>query len=389
MSKGQYFTTNSELQNIVFSLCKNKGKTLEPSAGPGFLVDFFKSKGKLIDVAIEVDETLKFITDGITIMNFFDFQSKDLFDTILGNPPYVKYKDIEERFKIKSTYNSLNLYLYFIEKCFYHLNYLGGELVFIIPRDFFLNTRAKSIRNLLWHNGTITDVIDFQEKKLFKDANPYVIIIRYEKGNFSHLTNYTLGNVTTIKKELLKDDFIRFSSLTNNDNDTLDNYFDIKVGLVSGANKIFESEEFGNIEIICSDFLKTKKKRKFIFSEEGNYSKEVFDYLKGFKQQLMSRKIKSFNDYNWFEWGAVRNLKIMKQNGNAIYVNGQTREQKPFFVEKLGYFSTLALIPKNKTIDLSYWVEKLNNSNKEFIEQNFMVGNKYQFSPKNLSKFIV
>jgi len=384
--RGQYFTTNKELKDKVFKLVKNNGRSLEPSTGIGSLCSYFKENGKNTDIALEIDKNLPFIYQDIKIMNFFDYSTNEKFDTIYGNPPYVKQQLIESKEKINSNYKSLNLYLYFIEKSFYHLN-SHGEMIFIIPREFLTNSRADKIRELLYKNGTITNIIDYQEKKMFNDADPYVIIFRYEKDNFTHKTIYSINEKNEIKNEIFKDGFIKFLDCENNI--TLDNFFDIKVGIVSGANEIFQSDIYGNIEVLCSDFLKTNKKKKYIF-----YQKEIPEnvkaYLLKYKEKLINRKIKKFNEENWFEWGAVRNLNSMMLKGECIYVNSKTRNKKPFFKEKIDYFdgSLLALIPK-KEINIDEWLYVLNNSEEEFKKQGFIVGNKYQFTQKSLSKFII
>lgn len=389
MSKGQYFTKNSKLQKKVFDLCKNKGKSLEPSAGVGFLSKYFKDNARPIDLSIEIDNSLKLIDEQIIFMDFFDYSVKNKFNTIVGNPPYVKYQEIEKLSNIKSSYSSLNLYLYFIEKCFYHLEN-NGEIVFIIPRDFLTSTRAKNIRKLLFENGTITHIIDYQEEKLFNDADPYVIIIRYEKDNHSHITSYEINGKSKEKEEIFSNGFLKY---INKKGFLLKNYFDIKVGMVSGANSIFQNDELGTIDIICSDYITTGKKKKYIFDENNNYSNEVWDYLKQNKTALTNRKIRNFNENNWFEWGAVRNLSYMKKIGKVIYVNNKTRNEKPFFVNDLGYFdgAVLCLIPKTEEVekDIYSWCDILNNSKERFLEQGFLVGNKYQFTQNSLENLYV
>ena len=382
MERGQFFTTNDELREKIFSLCRNNGRRLEPSAGPGYLSSYFNKKEKSVDVALEIDDGLDFVDDNITIKNFFDYPITEKFDTVFGNPPYVKFRYIEDAHKIHSEFSSLNLYLYFIEKSIYHLKD-NGELIFIIPREFLTSSRACGVRKLMHNGGTITDIIDFQERKMFYDASPYVIIIRYEKGNFSYKTKY--DGVT--KKQILIDGFIKFDDGTKKQ--TLDTFFDVKVGIVSGANNIYHNNHLGNIEIICSDFLATQKRKKFIFYE-NDVPTDVLSYLNKNKNRLINRKIKSFNESNWFQWGAVRNLNRMEMKGYCIYVNSKTRSEKPFFKEKVGYFdgSILALYSKDN-IDLDKWVNRLNNSRNDFFEQGMVVGNKYQFTQKSLSKFLL
>ena len=382
MERGQFFTTNNELKKMVFSLCRKEGRKLEPSAGSGHLTSYFNNNGKKVSVALEIDDTINFIDDNIIIQNFFDYSIDEKFDTIFGNPPYVRFQLIEDISKIKSKFSSLNLYLYFIEKSFYHLKD-DGELIFIIPREFLTSSRASVVRELLHNNGTITDIIDYQEQKMFDDASPYIIIIRYEKGNFSYKTKYD----SFIKKQIFIDGFIKFDD--GKEKQTLDTFFDVKVGIVSGDNNIYKNDEFGNIDIICSDFLITQKRKKYIFYE-NNIPSEVMSFLEKKKELLINRKIKSFNESNWFLWGAVRNIKKMRGDGYCIYVNSKTRNEKPFFKEKVGYFdgSILALFPK-KDVDLDKWVDRLNNSKDEFFEQGMITGNKYQFTQRGLSKFLL
>jgi len=385
IERGQFFTKKEELQNDVFNLCINSGRSLEPSAGAGFLCSYFENRNKKIDVSLEIDNSINFIYNDIEIMNFFDYSISEKFDTILGNPPYVKQQLIEDKEKIISDFSSLNLFLYFIEKSFHHLND-DGEIIFIIPREFFTNSRASGLRELLYKNGTITDIIDYQERRMFDDAAPYVITLRYQKGNFSHKTNYTISGETETKNEILQDGFIKF---VNGDSLTLDNFFDVKVGIVSGANEIYQNDTLGNVEIICSDFIRTKKKKKYIFFTK-DFPNDIIKYLEKHKEHLISRRVKRFNEDNWFEWGAIRNIESMTKEGYCIYVNSKTREDKPFFKEKIGYFdgSILALIPKDKFVDIDFWLSKLNNNKKSFLEQGLLVGNKFQLTQRTLSKFL-
>lgn len=388
MSKGQYFTKNNELKKSLYKLCKNTGSIFEPSAGRGDIVSFFENKGKTINYAIELDSSI-IEHSNIEVKNFFDVDIENKYDTIVGNPPYVKQQDIEDKEKIQSSYDSLNLYQYFIEKCYYHLNW-GGEIVFIIPREFLSNTRAIGIKKVLYDNGTITHIIDYQERRMFNDADPYIIIIRYEKGNFSHKTYYEVNGNTYIRNEIYQNGLLKYVSKNG---ESLDNFFTIKVGIVSGANDVFENEEYGNIDIICSDFLRTRKKRRFVFDKNNNYDRDTFKYLLNHKDRLISRKIKKFNEYNWFEWGAVRNIEYMKKQGKCIYVNNKTRNNNPFFVEDVDFFdgSILALFPNTEEIEdnIYEWCDKLNNSYDDFFEQGYIVGNKYQFTQNSLSNFLV
>lgn len=390
IERGQFFTKKKELKELVFNLPKNNGRTLEPSCGAGHLCSYFEDNGKNTDIALEIDKSLNFIYDNVSIMDFFDYSIDEKFDTIYGNPPYVKQQLIENKRKIISfsNFSSLNLYLYFIEKSFYHLNN-NGEIVFIIPREFLTSSRAKPIRKLLYENGTITDIIDFEERRMFDDADPYVIIIRYEKNNYSHKTNYTdAQGITVINDEFFDGNFIKFVDLNG---ERVGDFFDVKVGIVSGKNEVYQNDDIGNIEVICSNFIREGKKKKYIFYEnfKRDAPEKVKEYLQKFKKDLISRRIRTFNEENWMNWGAIRNLSFMKKEGKCIYVNSKTRAGNPFFIEDIGFFdgSVLALFPK-KEVDLKKWVDRLNNE-KELKQQGFLVGNKYQFSQNGLTNYLL
>ena len=394
---GQYFTINSVLQDKIYSLCLNNGPCLEPSAGEGHLVKKLESKYFPI-VALEIDDTLsKICSNYINVIDFFSYSIDNKFTTVFGNPPFLKFREIPINIKnnlpSSSLLNCCNLFYYFIEKSFYHLE-SHGEIVFIIPREFLNSTRATKLRELLYKHGTITNLIDFKEEKLFKNAAPNVIIIRYEKDNLTHITKYETNDIVKSKKERLNNGSYCFSEAQGK---RLSGFFDIKVGLVTGLNKVFERKSKFSIPMICSDYRITKKKRYFIFCDEYtldqiyNTDKYLYIYLLNNKELLLKRKIKKFNESNWYCYGAVRNLKYMRSIGKCIYVNAKTRVQKPFFIDNCSYYdgSMLALYPKHEDIDLAYWCDKLNNSTTEMEKQGLYVNNKFMFTVKTLSDFIV
>ncbi len=69
--------------------------------------------------------------------DFFDYPIFQKFDTIIGNPPYIRYRDIPEatRNKLSSELfdERSNLYLFFIEKSIQHLN--DGGIDFYSTRE--------------------------------------------------------------------------------------------------------------------------------------------------------------------------------------------------------------------------------------------------------------
>ena len=356
---GQVFTPQGIVAQML-TLRQNEGRCLEPSCGNGA---FFN---EIVDcVGIEIDPT--HCPEGAMNMDFFDYPLDEKFDTIIGNPPYVRYQDIspDTKKKLSSALfdERSNLYLFFIEKCIQHLNE-HGELIFITPRDFLKATSSTRLNQFIYQQGTITDMIDLGDRHIFKGFSPNCIIFRFEKNNFSRSTNIT-KRFTYCNGQLL---------FTNNQYPLhFGDIFFVKVGAVSGADKLFESEEYGNTDFVCSYTAHTGKTRRMIYNEKS-------DYLLSFKEQLIKRKIKRFDETNWWMWGRNHYVSVEKR----IYVNCKTRHPNPFFLHPSNDYdgSVLAIFPRNQQINLQVVCAALNRVN--WYELGFVCDGRYLFSQKSL-----
>merc|ERR1711991_1004929 len=101
--------------------------------------------------------------------DFIEVDIKKKYKTIIGNPPFVRTK-------------TGNLYIDFIKKC-YNLLENNGELIFIIPSDFFKLTCASKLLNNMISHGTFTHIYHPHNEKLFENASIDVIVFRYCKNN--------------------------------------------------------------------------------------------------------------------------------------------------------------------------------------------------------------
>src|SRR5690606_33576965 len=112
-------------------------------------------------------------------------EAKQGFDVIIGNPPYVDIKALDnvivkQLFKdYKTAENRINLYSIFIEKGF-ELIKDGGFLSYINPNSILVNSSYTKIRKLLIdHMTTIVKLPD----GVFKDAIVETIIFELRKNN--------------------------------------------------------------------------------------------------------------------------------------------------------------------------------------------------------------
>ena len=357
---GQVFTPTRIVSEMI-GLIQNNGTVLEPSCGNGAFYNQIPGC-----VGIELDKSVA--PQGAIIMDFFDYSLDNKFDTIIGNPPYVRYQDIGDNTKKKLDMSLFdersNLYLFFIYKCIKHLKE-HGELIFIVPRDFLKATSAIKLNQFIYDNGSITDIVDLGDEKVFKGACPNCVIFRFEKDNFTRKTNLT-KNFSIINGQLLFTDRkykLRFSDL-----------FFVKVGAVSGADKYFISQN-GNMEFVNSTTCKTGKTRRMHYNE-------IHEELLPYKNILIKRKIKKYTEADWYCWGR----KYYESDSNRIYVNNKTRNKSPFFYHSCKAYdgSVLAIFPKFEATEeqCEEMAKELNEV--DWNELGFLCDGRYLFSQKSL-----
>ena len=363
---GQVFTPPKVVE-FMLDLCQNTGRTLEPSAGDGaFFAQLRKRRPD--SVGIEIDGRLA--PAGAQVMDFFDYPLNEQFDTIVGNPPYVRFQDVavDTRKKLKSSLfdKRSNLFLFFIEKCIKHLK-PGGELIFIVPREMIKLTAAKKLNAWLFAQGSITHFYETGDVRLFDGATPNCCIFRFEKGRQDR--RMADGRrFTEVDGQLmfLRDDYrVRFSDV-----------FSVKVGAVSGADAIY-AHPAGNMEFVCSKTVETGETRRMLYNIKH-------PHLEKHKTELLARRVREFDETNWWQWG--RAFPISEHP--RIYVNGRTRKAEPFFLHDCNAYdgSVLALFLKNRQIARRDLIECAMMLNKEvdWQELGFVCDGRFIFTQRSL-----
>lgn len=188
---GQYFTPAHVADFMVGLSTVSKGAAvLEPSAGEGVFLQSLGRAGFSNCIGFEVDDSLQnhspfLIYHDSFVSHHFD-QS---FDLIIGNPPYIRWKNLDAALKTeleknalwKKHFNSLSDYLnIFIVKSIELLRE-GGELIFITPEYWMNTTHAESLRNYLVENGRFESIYHFNETPVFDGVTSSVIIFKYRK----------------------------------------------------------------------------------------------------------------------------------------------------------------------------------------------------------------
>ena len=384
---GQFFTP-PHIVDTMWRLKHNHGQILEPASGKNiFLLSPLAQNIPI--TALEIDPSLNHSSNTRHInhinTDFFDYPVSQKFDTIIGNPPYVRFQDIlpTTHKKISAFLKSLqktsspvpspsptffdnrtNLYLFFIYKATLHLKN-DGELIFITPRDFTKATSAKNLNEYLHKTGTITHFQDYGDTKLFHNATPNCAVWRFQKGK----TSPRMADGRTF---LCHEGQLTFSPQKIQTTHKLGDAFEVKVGAVSGADHIYESPH-GNQDFVCSQTRTTGGLKRMIYNK---LSRALLPH----KQTLLQRRIRAFDENNWWQWGR----KYPEREGARIYVNGKTRITKPFFISTAEAFdgSVLALFPKKKIHNLAEICEELNRL--DWRALGFMTGGRYLFSQRSL-----
>jgi adenine-specific DNA-methyltransferase len=373
---GQYMTTSIELQQTVLDFILNKpSRILEPSVGHGNLVDFITSNNKkmLFDM-YEIDDTL-LLLPSISRSNvvYADFMSSSIsttYTTIIGNPPYVRT-------------TTGNLYIDFVEKCFRLLDE-SGELIFIVPSDFFKLTSASKLLNEMMHSGTMTHIYHPHNETLFEHASIDVIVFRYCKNN--QLPHETIYNGQ--KMYLSNNDGLLLFSETNILNVVMfKDMFNIWVGIVSGKEDVYKNAELGNMVVLNGE---NKLEKYICIDKYPCENQQINTYLLEYKQVLIERGIRKMTEKNWFEWGALRNIKRVEQymGQECIYIYNITRREIVAFKGTVGYFGggLLMLMPKNQGMCLTPIVNYLNS---DYFKNNFMFSGRFKLGHRGLSNSFI
>ncbi|MCK6409393.1 class I SAM-dependent methyltransferase [Thauera sp.] len=383
---GQVFTPEPVVRAML-ALRRNHGRVLEPSCGDGA---FLRHLPGAVGLELDPDHC----PPGAQAIDFFAYPEREQFDTIIGNPPYVRFQDIAQSTRTliaRGGYGECldkraNLYLFFIEKCLRHLK-PGGELIFITPRDLLKATSAVKLNRLLFEAGTITDAIELGDARVFQDAVPNCLIWRFEKGLGDRRLRYceigvgddfaaALAVPAWDMRHLIEcaghlmfargDYPLRLSALAF-----------VKVGAVSGADELYADARHGNRDFVCSSTVSTGHTRRMIWSEPGEPPPAV---LAPHKARLLQRKVTRFDESNWWMWGRLHHRSAQPR----VYVNGKTRVARPFFVHPCKDYdgAVMAVFPRRADVDIELFRDALNAV--DWADLGFVCDGRFLFTQRSL-----
>lgn len=276
--------------------------------------------------------------------NYLHLDLSEKFSYILGNPPYIMYREIseDEKIFIRKNYatcdkGKFDYYYAFIEKSLRELED-DGKLAYIIPNSIYKNVYANKLRELI--KPYIKAIYDYTVQKKFPGitiSSNIVVLCKNDESSFSY-TDVLKGEKRNIRKNELGEKWMFDSAKGKDYQKRFGDYFKVNNTIATLYNEAFILDGFIEKEdyYIKNDIMIEKKnvytaysrkhKNKqlkiiFPYSVENNevikYSQDDFEqefpltcaYLKKYNNKLKARKVE--NNTKWFEYGRSQSIRYM------------------------------------------------------------------------------
>lgn len=378
---GSYYTpfrTVRFMRDYLAREHKIYGRVLEPSVGDGRFVDAFEKEDFQSFIAVELIEEKvrqlrnKRYSDRVEIVadDFLSFSEKtnEKYQLIIGNPPYINIKNMEDDSKEKAReicekYQlpcSLmqNMWVAFVLAAVSCLE-RDGTIFFVLPMEFLQVQYAEKIRLFLEEHFDTIHILSFKERMFpeieqesclvyltneFKDQ-PYINFKMYAKldSNIPYYCSKIERNKPLKKwtNAILSDADIDLLNLIDSKYKKISEVCDASPGIVTGANNEFiltkqqvkqlECQEFilptiSKSNILNGQFILTwnvvqkigeKGNRIYLLNlshvDEKNFPQPLKEYLTVIGEKENASKIKLKNRYKcrnrkpWYGVPIVRN----------------------------------------------------------------------------------
>jgi adenine-specific DNA-methyltransferase len=364
-----------------------EGAFLDTGCGRGaFLAALLRRGYKRLE-AVEISPSLKeecLAAHPSVRVHGADFLSWDpgrRYAAIVGNPPYMHCSQLPppQRRRVKEIAGTLeaNIYYAFILKAVDLLEQ-GGQLVYLVPYDFFYNTHASVVRQKLSREGYLHTVVDLDEASLFDGASPETVLFKFVKSRLARETRVLrlrdrrakAGEILEAGIEALEKEvgnilftFHRSSTFTAARGQwstyprvpiphgrALGQVAEVCVGMLAGHSEAFSlsEEEYalipeGERAIVlpfvkarhCRGFWAEGKEWKVVVGDAASTEDElrsryptIYEHLRRRKRGLEDRYLQG---RSWFNWMALRNRGIFDSGDPKIFTPALDRSEASRF----------------------------------------------------------
>ncbi|WP_313413250.1 Eco57I restriction-modification methylase domain-containing protein [Sedimentibacter sp.] len=421
IKKCQVFTPAqnvSELLDYVGYISNLSGKkVIENACGDGnilteivrrYIIDALTQNKKIEEIrqglqsdvyGIEIDEVhykncinnLTYVAESFNIFNvkwnvfngdFLKQNYVNMFDFVIGNPPYITYRDLDDETRnfLRENYISCRHgkfdYCYaFIEASIICLKQTG-KLAYLIPSSIFKNVFAQELREMIL--PSTVKVIDYTTQKLFeKKLTSSAILICHCGEAVSNIVykDVARNREYQISKNSLVGKWVFSSIAQNSKNKKFGDYFTAAISIATLLNEAYILKNFTEEnEYIIIDEYKIEREliRDGVSPRTLNYNKtecilfpykydnnklirytqkefeenfpEATRYLRSYAKELNARK--SDKGCEWFEYGRSQALAHLNQP-KLLLSTIVTKEVKVYELTKECIpYSGIYIVPK-------------------------------------------
>ena len=293
----------------------------------------------------------------------------NLFDYIVGNPPYIRIHNLDSttRDLIKENFEysdgTIDIYLTFFEIAFYMIN-SNGKIGYITPNSYLHNSSYNRFRDFLKIKKWIHTLIDFKANKIFKGFSTYTAITILELGTnkdefcYKELINNKIKTINNINFNELdmrdwsftnKENEIFLNTLHSDKNTFISELFDVQYGFATLRDKIYignirtcENKNdlvYFNEHLIEKSILKTCIKGSRYKGEKNDSIKIIFPYKKVGNRYIVISDNEMIKDYPFcFKYFLSNKEELMSRDidKNAIwYEYGRSQGVQSMHAEKI------------------------------------------------------
>ena len=270
---GIFYTPESVAELLVSQAIEVGGLSiLDPACGEGALLKAAVEESKKFRNARRprlvgcdrfkpqnIDQCIEFVHS-----DFFAYKAEEKFDIVMTNPPYVQTSRIDkktrkkyfEKYAEKMGFSSnLDLWVYFLIKCTMHLK-KGGTIAAVLPWSFLEAEYAQNVRRWIAGNFMSVRVLVLQGAHFAETVKRVLLIWLEGYGSRSQRVQLGCANECTRKpnfRELpmeIWDSKNVMAGLNPGTDDIsrklraagfrpLEEYADVSIGIVTGANSYF------------------------------------------------------------------------------------------------------------------------------------------------------
>ncbi len=190
-SKGQFMTPRVLRSHLLNQLHMKPGdRVLDPAVGTGeFLKDALEIEPGITVTGWDIDETIIEVAREcvpkahLVCRSALDEYDGELFDLVIGNPPYFEMKlDQEQKLRFQTILNGRpNIYSLFFRAGIDALK-PGGTLAYVVPPSMNAGAYFKNLRKYLTSENHVLSLKVFEDPSMFVDAQTSVQIIVVKKG---------------------------------------------------------------------------------------------------------------------------------------------------------------------------------------------------------------